>query len=129
MVATHLVLVLSDLPVKVEGRGETLAADLVGRWVDTGVRLCPDSCCIGAILLRSASQEREGSMKEGGGEDSVGRREEEAGNWVGGVWIGGKGGKMKLLPCRGRGGEEGDFGAEMSVQDGDLLSTGDLSPD
>lgn len=107
-----------------EGKGGTPAADLVGRWVDTGVRLCPDSCCIGGILLRGASQEREGSTRGGGGEDSVGCREEGEGNWAGGVWIGGKLGTMKRLPCRGRGGEEGDFGVEGGV----LVSMGDSSP-
>lgn len=99
--------------------------------MDTGVRQCLDSCCIGGILLRAAFQEREGSTKGGGGEDSVGHREEGAGRWAGGVWTGGKGGKMKRgPPCgrRGRGGGEGDFGAQMGAQDGDQVSTCDLSP-
>lgn len=96
--------------------------------MDMGVRLCPDSCCIGGLLLRAACQGREGSRRVGGGEDSVGCRGEGAGNWAGGVWAGGKGGKRKRLPCTGRGGEEGDFCAEMKVQDGVLVNTSDLSP-
>ena len=71
-----------------------------------------------------ASQEREGSTRGGGDEDSAGCREEGEGNLAGGVWIGGKLGKMKPLPCRGRGGEEGDF----CVEGGVLVSTGDSSP-
>lgn len=57
MVATHLVLVLSDLPGKTVGRVVTLEVDWAGRWVDTGGRLCPRSC-----ILKAASQEKEASM-------------------------------------------------------------------
>lgn len=61
----------------------------------------------------------------------MGRKEEGAGKWAGGVWTGGKEGTMKRgPPCgrRDRGGVEGDFGAEMGVRGGDLVSIGDLSP-
>lgn len=80
--------------------------------------------------MRVASQEREGSMRGGGGEYSVDCTEEGAGKWAGGVWTGGKEGKMKQgPPCgrRGHGDEEGDFCVGMGAQDGDLVSTGDLS--
>lgn len=59
----------------------------------------------------------------------MGRREEGAGKEAGGVWIEGKGGKMKQdPPCgrRGRGGAEGDFCAGTGVQDG--AGMGDSSP-
>lgn len=79
--------------------------------------------------MRAASQGREGSTKGGGGEDSAGRRGGGAGSWAGGAWIGGKWGRVKRLPCRGRGGGEGDFGAGMAAQDEDPVSTGDSSPD
>lgn len=82
---THLASVLSDPPVKKEGKGGTLEADCAGRSVDTGVRLCPDNHCTGGILLRGAFQEKEGSMRVGEGEHNVCCREEgpgKMGGWV-----------------------------------------------
>lgn len=130
MAETRLASVLSDPPVEVEGTGGTPEAGWAGRWVDTEVRLCPDSCCTGQIPLRAASQEREGSTRAGEGEDSVGCREEGAGKSAGWAWTGDREGKMKQgPPCdrRDHGGEEGGFGAETGACDGDLLSTGGLS--
>lgn len=129
VVVTHLALVPSDLPVETGGRGETLEAGSVSRWEGMGVRLCPDSCCIGGILLKAASREREGSTKGGGSEDSVGCRGEEAGMGAGGVWTVGKEGKMTpglLCARRGHGDEAGDFC--VGVPGGDLVNMGDLNP-
>lgn len=116
---THWVSVLSDRPEK-EGKGGTLGVDCAGRSAGTGVRLCPNSRCIGGILLREPFREMEGSMRGEGGGDSEGCREEGAGRLGGWVEAGGKEGRLKqVLPCghRDHGGEEGDSCVEKEVQD------------
>lgn len=129
---THLASVLSDPPVKEEGKGGTLEADCAGPSVGMGVRLCPDNRCIGGILLREAFQEKEGSMRVGEGEHSVCCREEGLGRMCGWVSTGGKEGRLKRVPpCghRGHGGEEGDFCVEKEVKDDDPTKMGDSNPE
>lgn len=128
----YLVSAPSGLLVEMRSRRGEQKVDWVGRRGGTGVHQCWDSRCIGGILERPASHEREASMGGAGGESNVGYTEEGIGKRAAEVWTASKAGKMTPgPPCahRGRGGEVGDFCVQPGALGGGLARKYDLSPE